>query len=116
METQLNLVVLRVTDIDQSASQYQSLGLSFQKHQHGNGPCHYASESSGVVFELYPATEKFPITSGTRVGFRVDRLDTKFSAIEKAGWDISQTLQDSPWGRRAVLIDRDGHKVEVSSS
>ncbi|MGH7214438.1 MAG: VOC family protein [Tepidisphaeraceae bacterium] len=52
----VNLVVLRVADIDRAAAFYRLLGFEFSKHAHGTGPQHYACESNGFVFELYPAT------------------------------------------------------------
>ena len=50
----LNLVVIRAEDIDRAAAFYGLLGLEFQKHRHGSGPEHYASEERGIVFEIYP--------------------------------------------------------------
>jgi hypothetical protein len=47
----LNLVVLRVADVDCSAAFYRLLGLEFRKHAHGSGPLHYACDSGGFVFE-----------------------------------------------------------------
>ena len=54
-EVRLNLVVIRLANIEQSALFYQRLGLSFRKHQHGSGLEHFASELDGVTFEIYTA-------------------------------------------------------------
>ena len=51
-KSRLNLVVLRVADIERSAAFYRLLGLDFIKHAHGSGPTHYASESDGFVFDV----------------------------------------------------------------
>lgn len=52
----INLLVIRSPDIDRAVCFYEVLGLSFEKHAHGNGPLHYACESDGFVFEIYPVT------------------------------------------------------------
>lgn len=112
----LNLVVLRSPDIDRAASFYQKIGLEFEKHAHGKGPEHYASEVSGMVFEIYPETEKSKPTAGTRIGFRVESVDEVVSLLEQAGARIITRAADSPWGRRAVVADLDGHVVELVCS
>lgn len=44
----LNLIVLRVADIDRAAEFYRLLGVEFTKHAHGSGPLHYAADSNGL--------------------------------------------------------------------
>lgn len=110
----LNLVVLRVADVEQSARFYRTLGLSFEKHAHGGGPVHLASEVDGLVFELYPATEGQPVSASTRVGFAVSNLDELFASLAGiAGAKVVSPPKDSEWGRRAVVADPDGHRVEL---
>lgn len=115
MATRLNLTVIRCSDIETSAAFYRLLGLHFEKHRHGTGPEHYASENDGSTFELYPASARFPVTMGTRIGFAVDSCDGVAQALEDAGFVIESSPVDSPWGRRAVAIDPDGHRVELGS-
>ncbi|HEX3359115.1 MAG TPA: VOC family protein [Tepidisphaeraceae bacterium] len=110
----LNLVVLRVADIDRSAAFYRLLGFEFLKHAHGSGPEHYASDSNGFVFELYPSTPEQPVSSSTRIGFAVTNVDDaaiKLGAV--AGAKIVTPPKDSEWGRRAVVADPDGHRIEL---
>ena len=109
----LNLVVLRSSDIDRAAAFYKEMGLLFTRHSHGKGPEHYASEVSGLVFELYPMTPKSQPTSGTRIGFRVDSVDAVVPLLSKIGAEIVSAPTDSEWGRRAVVKDLDGHFVEL---
>ena len=111
----LNLVVLRCEDIDRAASFYAELGLPFEKHAHGAGPLHYACEQSGMVFELYAASEKSPVTKSTRIGFVVDDVDARVEALEQVGAGVITPPTDSPWGRRAVIRDLDGHTVELTT-
>src|SRR5262245_39545535 len=110
----LNLVVLRVADIDRSAAFYRLLGFEFVKHAHGAGPQHHAAEADGFVFELYPTTPAQGVSSSTRIGFAVTDVDdatTKLGAFP--GARLIATPRDSEWGRRAVVADPDGHRVEL---
>lgn len=109
----LNLVVLRSLDLDRGAEFYRQLGLLFTKHRHGTGPEHYSSEVSGLVFELYPLTAKSSTTSGTRIGFRVDSVDSVVEQLTKIGAMVISPAADSEWGRRAVVKDFDGHIIEL---
>jgi lactoylglutathione lyase len=109
----LNIVVLRCTDPARSAEFYARLGLAFTKHRHGSGPEHFAAELGGSVFELYPATPDGPSTVGTRIGFRVPSLEETLAALADLPGAIVSPAKDSPWGRRAVVNDPDGHRVEL---
>lgn len=107
-----NLIVIRSADMDRAAAFYQALGLRFTKHRHGTGPRHYASEVNGFVFEIYPLGSANPTTS-TRIGFSVDDIDSTIEALSGAGGEVLSSPQDSQWGRRAVVKDPDGHKIEL---
>lgn len=111
----LNLVVLRVTDLDQSRLFYEVLGLRFESHQHGSGPVHYAHEGQGWVFELYRATAENPVSASTRVGFSVTDLDGVIRKLrDLSPAKVVSEPKESPWGRRAVVADADGHRVELT--
>ena len=110
----LNLVVLRVADLNRAADFYRLLGLEFTQHAHGSGPLHFASEIDGFVFELYPASPEQPVSPSTRIGFAVADVDdaaTKLSAAP--GAKLVSAPKDSEWGRRAVVAGPDGHRVEL---
>jgi lactoylglutathione lyase len=111
----LNLLVLRVSNLDRAGGFYELLGMSFARHAHGNGPIHLSAEFDGFVFELYPATTTQPVTANTRIGFAVadvDEIATKLSSF--AGAKLVTAPQDSEWGRRAVVADPDGHRIELT--
>ena len=110
---QLNLVVLRSSDIERAVSFYHQIGLLFMRHAHGAGPEHYTSEISGLIFELYPATSKYPSTAGTRIGFRVASVDDITGSFFWIGVEITTPPEDSEWGCRVVVKDFDGHVVEI---
>jgi len=110
----LNLLVIRSPDIDRSARFYELLGLVFTKHAHGTGPEHYAAELGSAVFEIYPRHEEKDSTSRARLGFRVANLDQTITALQQAGAKIVSAPKDTPFGRRAVVDDPDGHRIELT--
>jgi len=109
----LNLIVLRSPDMPRAAEFYSRLGLQFTRHQHGGGPEHYAAELGSGVFELYPQSPDGPSTLGTRIGFSVPSLDSAIAALAGFPGAIISPPKDSEWGRRAVVADPDGHRVEL---
>jgi len=110
----LNLVVLRVADIERSVAFYRLMGLEFVRHVHGAGLPHYACEMPGLVFELYPATPEQPVTTSARIGFAVGDVDVVFKQMTEAGATVISAPKDSQWGRRAVIADLDGHRIELT--
>jgi predicted enzyme related to lactoylglutathione lyase len=109
----LNLVVLRVSDLDRAESFYSKLGLVFTRHRHGSGPEHLSAESAGLVFELYPVARDGKTSSATRIGFRVPSIDAVLEAFSASPDAVIQPAADSEWGRRAVIVDPDGHRIEL---
>jgi lactoylglutathione lyase len=112
----LNLVVLRSPDIARAAAFYSRLGLQFMLHRHGSGPDHFTAElPGGGVFELYPIIDGAS-TLGTRIGFRVPSVDEAIEALSDYPGAVVTAPRDSEWGRRAVVADPDGHRVELVQS
>lgn len=109
----LSLVVLRSPDLERAARFYECLGLQLIRHRHGSGPEHLAAELGGCVFEIYPLSSKGATTLGTRIGFRVPSLDALIAALGDFPEAIITPPQESPWGRRAVVADPDGHRIEL---
>jgi predicted enzyme related to lactoylglutathione lyase len=112
----LSLVVLRSPDIVRAAAFYTRLGLQFSRHRHGSGPEHFAAELPGGVFELYPISSDGQSTLGTRIGFRVPSVDAALAALSDFPGAVVMPAKDSEWGRRAVVADPDGHRVELLQS
>lgn len=108
----LNLVVIRSRNMDRAVQFYETLGLVFEKHAHGNGPEHYAAETGGAVFEIYPE-KSAGATTAVRLGFRVNDVDDTVQKIQELGLPVTLSPVDSQWGRRAVVQDFDGHKIEL---
>ena len=115
-DVQLNLVVIRAADTERAARFYRVLGLDFVAHRHGSGPEHLACESGPAVFEIYPRRDDADSTAATRLGFRVARLNAVLDELRSAGVRVVSAAKASPWGRRAVVEDPDGHRVELTES
>ena len=113
MDASLNLIVIRVSDLDRAQQFYEALGLRFSRERHGSGPEHLVTKSSGVVFEVYPLGKK-PSTAGLRLGFRVGSVSNSFEALKQLRAHVQTPPAESPWGLRAVVVDPDGHHVEIS--
>lgn len=115
-EISLNLIVLRSPDISRVVAFYTRLGLKFSRHRHGNGPEHFAAELPGGVFEFYPLLPNSEPTLGTRIGFSVPSVDAALAALSDYPDAVLTPAKDSEWGRRAVISDPDGHKIELLQS
>lgn len=109
----LNLVVIRSTDIERAQRFYAAMGLPLARESHGAGPSHYVSAVGGLVFEIYPMAAGQPPTTGTRLGFQVDAVDALIPGLVEAGGSVVVAAGDVPGGRRAVVSDPDGHRVEL---
>ncbi len=113
MNPRLCLLVIRVADLSRARQFYEAIGLDFREEQHGGGPVHLACELGGTVFEIYPAKSIEDVTSRTRIGFRVTDMNALAAAAISQGGSVATPTQESPWGRRMVLRDPDGHSVEL---
>lgn len=111
--TVANLLVIRSPDIDRAVTFYHHIGLQFDRHSHGKGPEHYASDAGGFVFEIYPQNNADEITTNTRIGFNVNDVDGIVELLRNAHATIVTEPTDTEWGRRAVVKDFDGHTVEL---
>lgn len=108
-----NLLVIHSKDIHRAVEFYRQMGMAFDLHSHGKGPEHYASEVAGFVFEIYPSKDDNEGTSKTRIGFKVDDVDSIVALLKEIEATIVREPADTEWGRRAVAKDFDGHTVEL---
>ncbi|NUO50266.1 MAG: hypothetical protein HOV80_15535 [Polyangiaceae bacterium] len=109
MTVSLSLLVLRCSDIEASKRFYEALGLSFRAEQHENGPAHWSTQVGGVLVELYPAQQK--LLSVGRLGFEVENLQRVLQLLAAVG---AKVLEASAAGDRAVVVDPDGARVELT--
>ncbi|WP_062104952.1 VOC family protein [Bacillus niameyensis] len=115
MINHLNLVVIYSSNLEVSVSFYQNLGLTFNKEQHGNGPQHYSCEFENLIFELYPSSNGI-VDVSTRIGFNVIDLEHIVESLRSNGSLIINEPTISSWGKRAVVQDPNGYKVELLES
>ena len=108
-----NLLVIRSPDIERAVTFYEKIGMRFERHSHGKGPEHYACETDGFVFEIYPQQNETGATKNTRIGFKVKSVDNTLQSLRDLDVEVVSPARDSEWGRRAVVRDLDGHTVEL---
>lgn len=114
----LSLIVLRCVDLEASRTFYSALGLYFELEQHGNGPVHYSCQLGDHVLELFPGKPGSAparlVGGATMHGFHVESLEAVLSSLQAQQAEIIHSPSDSPWGRRAVVLDPDGRAVELT--
>ncbi|MDY6901712.1 MAG: VOC family protein [Cyanobacteriota bacterium] len=108
----INLIVIRVKDLETSKKFYETLGINFVYEQHGKGEKHLSAVLEEIVFEIYPSSNNVD-TSQLRLGFRVSSVDKVIEKLQAIETDIISPPKDSQWGRRAVILDPDGYKIEL---
>ena len=69
----INLLVLRVADVEISRSFYAYLGLDLIPEKHGTGPLHYSCTMQETVMEIYPCADAGARGGGLRFGLRAQR-------------------------------------------
>jgi lactoylglutathione lyase len=112
-DIQLSLVVIRSANLEEAVKFYQIIGLAFEKHRHGNGLEHFASNIGKSTFEIYPQTAQMGSTTGTRLGFTVLDVDSLVVRLQQENIAVISKPSNSEWGRRAVVVDPDGHRIEL---
>jgi lactoylglutathione lyase len=95
------------------ASFYAALGFQFTKHRHGKGPEHVSSTIGETVFEIYPSNGDGESTVSTRLGFSVPSLTNALGQLRGLDATVLAEPTDTEFGRRAVVKDFEGHKVEL---
>ncbi|HEY3763134.1 MAG TPA: VOC family protein [Verrucomicrobiae bacterium] len=109
----LSLVVIRAQDMDRLAKFYAALGFCFARHRHGKGPEHLSCTIGETVFEIYPAKGADESTVSTRLGFSVPSLAGTLGNLRGIDATVLVEPSDTPFGRRAVVRDFEGHKIEL---
>lgn len=77
----INLIVIRTANLDIILKFYNMLGLCFIEEKHGNGPIHYSCSLDGVVLEIYPATNAYPVDQSTSLGFSIPSITTMIEQL-----------------------------------
>ena len=122
----LNLIVMYSSNIEVSKAFYENVGLTFEKHKHGNGPEHYAAtDKQGSVIEIYP-TNGVPVNhlkpGDVAVGFGVPSITDFLLKIGFSG-DQSHIFgsvkmvvapRQTEFGFWCVMRDPDGRSLHLT--
>lgn len=115
-QPQLQLVVIYSTQLETIRAFYELLGMTFARERHGRGPEHFAAQLGELVFEIYPASADNPPANSVRLGFSVASLDRLVETLVDGGGKLITEPLDSPWGRRAVVADPEGRRLELAEA
>jgi predicted enzyme related to lactoylglutathione lyase len=108
-----HLLVIRAANVQRLADFYSVLGLRFERHRHGQGPEHYSAQIGDSTFEIYPKQSEKDTTTSVRLGFAVPCVAEAIERLRAQSAQVISEPHESPWGRRAVIRDTEGHKVEI---
>ncbi|MFO0605360.1 MAG: VOC family protein [Polyangiales bacterium] len=108
MAVDLELLVLRSSNIDAARRFYEALGLRWREERHDGGPTHYSCRLGATLFELYPTRNAS--AGRIRLGLRVADPERVAEAAVAAG---GRRHPDSRLGAATVLRDPDGNDVEL---
>jgi predicted enzyme related to lactoylglutathione lyase len=114
----LALMVLRTSKMEASLAFYRALGFSLVEEKHGSGPVHYSTQVGSTVMEIFPGEPAEPLGrkagGATMLGFAVASVDEAVAAAQNLNAQIVTAPTDSPWGRRAVVVEPDCRGIELS--
>jgi lactoylglutathione lyase len=116
---EVGALILVAADARTTAAFYQAVGsIELLPEQHDDDPVHFVAELGGCHFAIFdarePGTAPRPGMAGeTMAGFRVTSVEEAVEAARGLGARVIQEPDDYPWGRRALLEDPDGRRVEV---
>jgi catechol 2,3-dioxygenase-like lactoylglutathione lyase family enzyme len=111
----VNVLIIYSKNLNKAKEFYNKLGLDFIYHKHGSSPKHLVYKQKGIVFEIYPLSNRDTPTSSLRLGFKVDSVDTIFDNHQINPYIVS-TPSLSQWGRVARLRDPDNHTIDLFES
>lgn len=110
----VNLLVIRVANLDKSRAFYSRLGLDLEVEKHGRGPIHYSCTITGTVVELYPSSPTHP-AGGLRFGLRLPDPVRVIAGLRKAGLlaDEPKLMKRDPGPSAYVIRDPDHNTIEL---
>lgn len=115
----IDAAIFTAADPRRTVAFYRALGLPLEEERHDDGPLHFACEVGGAHIAVYgaPKGKRRPgRTHGAMLGFRVGNLVKTLGALKRTGAKVVVEPQKVPWGRRAIVQDPDGRKVELNEA
>lgn len=110
----LQLLVLRTSNIEQLADFYSLLGLKFDYHKHGNSPFHYSATIGETVLEMYPlAKNQTEADQNLRLGFCIDNFDEIIVKLKELQIPFILEPTQTDFGFMAIITDLDQRKIEL---
>ncbi|WHZ13942.1 MAG: hypothetical protein OJF52_000777 [Nitrospira sp.] len=112
--TKVGAVIWTSSRVQEVIAFYRAVGIPLEPdtHDEHDKVPHYETDIGGAHFAVFQARENAS-GSGTQIAFAVADLSEVLSAIEKLKAPISTPLEDTPWGKRVVVLDPDGRAVEI---
>ena len=112
-------IVLHSRDAERLLVFYETLGLKFVRERDVGGPARLFARAGDVQIEIFAAS-RLATAPGEMHGWllelRVADLDRIVDQVEQDGHRVLSGPMDTPWGRRAVVIDPEGRTVHLSAS
>ncbi len=108
-------IIWKSANTDKLIKFYSKIGINLEPDTHDpGGSPHFECDIAGLHLAVFPSNS--PSDANTRIGFDVSNVEQAYAELNKLGSEMIAPLQDSPWGRRFVVIDPDGRSVEVYQS
>lgn len=117
ISTQLNAVIINTAKLQDLLSFYQALGLEFTASQVRLGSEIYKTHLGMVEFVLYGIKSKiFEATPPFQLSFQVDDLQKTINKVTALGCCVLLEPFTNPKDGtpRAIVLDPDGHSVELT--
>ena len=119
----IDALVMTTTRLKAMVAFYRALGMPLVEERHDDGPLHFACElgppdasAHVAIYQAKPGDETRAGVRSSLIGFRVASLDVAVRAAVAAGARVEIAPEDVPWGRRAIVVDPDGRRVELNGT
>jgi lactoylglutathione lyase len=121
-EPVLCAVVLQSFDIQRLAAFYTAVGIGLSEittmtvDGQLTEPMRYAANVGGVEFTIRQSEPCQEPVRSVNIGFRIHDLDAAILRVTAMGGQILSPVHETAYGRRTVLEDPDGHRVELTDA
>lgn len=115
----IDAAIFTAADPVKTTAFYRALGLPLEEERHDDGPPHFACDVGGAHIAVYGAAKgrsRPARKHAAMLGFRVESLAKTLASLRRAGAKVLVEPQTVPWGRRAIVGDPDGRKVELNEA